>query len=115
MPERGPSLINSLRLHLRYEIEHLLAHDADYVALPRLQIACVLHDEADDVFLRSGGEAHIYSPQRLSLRALVGSEAKEVIEWCRGLGRLPLRLLLILGAGAGGLNGGVGVYVLLDG
>ena len=57
VPERRPAFVHHLRLALRIEVLRELAHDADELALPRLELRRVLLDEVEDVLLRLRREA----------------------------------------------------------
>ena len=57
MPERRPAFVHHLRLFLRVKILAHLPHDAQDLALPRLQQRSVLLHKVEQVLLRLGGEA----------------------------------------------------------
>src|SRR5262249_26739142 len=56
VPERRPALIHDLSLHLRQEVEHLVADDGADVSLPLFELRGPLQEEEEDVFLRLRGD-----------------------------------------------------------
>ncbi len=88
MPERRPALVHDLGLGLRIEVLRELAHDANELPLPRLELRRILLDEIEDVLLRVGRE-HA-ARLRLGLRRGLRQRPPEIVE-------LPLAMRFALG------------------
>jgi hypothetical protein len=112
MPEDRPALVDDLRLPLRQEIEHLVAHDRDDIPLPVLQHRRIAEDEEQQIAERLPCGRRDRRRRRPGLgprRATL--QIPQIVER-PGRRRTP-QLLRLLRA-AVGRRVGVGVDVLLD-
>src|SRR5579859_744114 len=117
--QTGPTFVQYLRLHLRNEIDHLLAHDQQDITLPVGEIRRVLGKKKQQVLLRLAGEAPMTAAREAfgllfgGANTLALGKAPEIVVWriVRRLFRVVILVatLLILA-----LDAEVGIYVFFD-